>query len=394
MRERKQLLFGDSNPAAIKTPSELEDKKPTEENLLPSREEPQDKPPVITEQTPPTTEEPLVSPAEDGTPSTKEVTEDTSPEPEEFDFKLKVDPAQIIADAYKEQGALPEDFEWQEGLTFEDLQNQVWKYNHEKIRGEVLSELEVQLAEQYGGEEVLSTARRIRLGTTVEDIKQEDRYKILSSVSFNTSDPNFKSYAKEYLSHYYQEKGLADTEAAILISNELQSENLSELLEQKRPYFQNKFSELVAQNREQEQARIEADKKAAEEQLRKTQTILDRGEFGGMKFTPQQVTQIKSALFDRNEVITGEDGKRHRVTKYEKINYEMQQDPELQLKYAAQIILNNFLPSTKKEKEKEVKRHLNRALNKYVEVVPNTGSQKTLDQALSEVSRERKVLKE
>lgn len=397
MRERKALLFGkpnlEINPDDNKDKpliDELEVKETGSRFDTRQREEVRGEEPTKPKEVDPLDRVKTTDVPEDKNSGEHQDPEDPNSEieEEEVNYRLKVNPVELIAKAFKDEGALPEDFEYDGELSYEDLQSKVRDYHTTRVEQELRSSLELELAEQYGGEDVLSTAKRLRYGTTVEDLKQEDYYNILGNATFDPESSNFEDYAREFLTYYYQDKNLGEKESKILIEAELENATLA-TLEEKKEYFQNKHAELVNANTKREQDAQKAKEKRISDDIARTKELLAKGEIGGTKYTPDQVDLIQKALYEKTEVITDDAGKRHRVTKYQKIAHDISKDPELQLKYVAQLVVGDFQPPSTKEKTSRVKKELNRELNKYLERVPSSSSQ-NIDNNLG--GRERKKL--
>lgn len=304
------------------------------------------------------------------TPAEESPTEDPTEDPVDdvANVQIKTNIPALLASRLKQDGLIAEDFEVGDETTAEDVENAYRSYNAEKIEKEKEYEVRQKLLEEYGGENVLEAAKKIRLGATEKDLEEEDVYGLLANADFDDIEVDKYDKAVEALfTNYYLAKGLSETEAMTNTQRDIEDGGIDDLVETRQGFFKEEVQNIQERYKRLEKEEKEKEKAKEEERISFVEERLESGEIDGFKYSTEDMQKVKAALFNKTETIVI-DNKRIRVTKYQKKKHERAQDKEKQLADIANFILGVNRQTITKKSKKTAKKEILDNLNDLIEV--------------------------
>ncbi len=335
----------------------LSEKDPTTLNV-----EEVEKEQVVQENEPETTakEEEVVS---------EEVTNPEVQEEEEYEVKIKGNLAKYNAEILKQSGSLPEDFEVNDDITEEELNKAYIAYKEEPLKNQVRVEVLQELADKEGlTPEMIEEVKNRHYGVQDETLQKLHILKVLSSFKFDEKSPDFEQDASDFFRTYYQMKGIPENKISRLVSGDMDSDDVSKLIEEAQKDMSNDYVTLDQDIKSKVKEKEEKLKETRETHLKKVNTLLEGGVINSVKYTPEQLSKVKRALFDKTEVVTGSDGKKYKVTEYYKRLMEARTDLEKDLHNKILFILGGNPEIIREEEKTKTTKKLMSKLNNFLEV--------------------------
>lgn len=269
-----------------------------------------------------TSEEEVEDIVEDQEEEEVEVEEETKEEVES-----EVDPdvatrAFFFAEEFVKDGTLPEDFEFDENITGQDLKKALL----ENAVGDL--DVEGYVKSQGYSEEVFDIAQSLVNGTPPDLLYESQRYKHISNLDLGEED-----MAERILLEYYLDKGIDEDTANDIITSKV--EDGSEVSEAKKAqeYFANKAHQLD----EAEKAKVEARKQSLKEAKDGVINKIKSLSVGDLKLKKQEANELIDYLYKETEVdVINIDGKKHRrlVSKFKKDYDAHTKDSDQFIKFA------------------------------------------------------------
>jgi hypothetical protein len=252
----------------------------------------------------------------------------------------------LAAEYYKRKGSLPDDFEVTDDLSAEELFSAMEEHVGQR-KGE---EIEDKYRTLGYDEDLLEYSKYIRNGGSPEVVQIHTQYNILAN--FNVDEEENQELVVKYM---LQDQGMDPD----IIDTTVESLRMDDKLEgystKAKTYFGKKRDAYFAQAKKEQEDAQEAQKRAIEKQREDFRKVIRKGDFGGLKLTAGDSKKLEKDFLEPTEkhIITLDDGSKqvHKVTKFEKRMFEVQQDPDKMLELAY-YVLNGFKGVVQQEKEK------------------------------------------
>lgn len=239
----------------------------------------------------------------------------------------------LMAEAYKNEGLLPEDFEVTDDLKSKDLFTALSSYAREQARVDV----EDEMRQKGYSDQVFEYVDYLAKGGSPEVVQQHNIYDRLANY-----EPTNEEDSRELVKAMLQDKQMDDD----LIEDTLESLEVNEKLDQQAKKASQYFGQKRDEFFNQQKKIADEQKKAYEDQIKQQEDnfrkIISKGEIGELKLSKNEAKELEKAFLDRNEVVvqTLPNGEKQKVkiTKFEKLMNEIRQDPEKTLQFAYMVL--------------------------------------------------------
>lgn len=256
-------------------------------------------------------------------------TDKKTPEDEDVEVEIKGNPFYYIADYWKREGKLPEDYEVKEDVTDDDLQKVLYDRLANEARQKIRDEEIQRIKEDEGIDDyTLQKAKKLAHNVSEEEVEDEEVYQFLSSVELKPSLENFEDIAKEYLTQYYSDLNLKPHLIERNVEADLESMELNDTLKEAKNHFATKYEQTKTANEQKVQQALEQRKQEVRNKERKMRELISSRKIANSKYTPEQMEFVEKALFERDQVVKNAEGKPVRVSYYQKKRMEAQNDFE------------------------------------------------------------------
>ncbi len=302
---------------------------------------------------------------------TVEDTNETEEEKDEqgSDSTGSTNPISILAKSFKEDGFLPDDIEIPDNITDVQFAELYRTSKEELIRNEIRQEL---IEKEGLNPEILATAKKIHLGIAPKEIEQLNLFTGLASINFDENSDNYEEVASQYLNFYYRDINFDDALIERQIERDLNSDSddLTQVLTVAKRHFANKAKstkeahDLAVKNEEDRRVKEEKEK------IDNMEKLLSAGVIKGVKYSKSDMEKVRKALFDKSEIYVDKEGKKHRVTLYQKRRMDIASDFEYSFKQIVDVVLGPKEAKSGVELEEKAKRSILSDLNKAVSSVP------------------------
>lgn len=295
---------------------------------------------------------------------------DTDDENEKEDYTVEVtgNLVKYTAEVLKSRGGLPDDFEISDNITEEELEDSYAKYKEETLRNSIRDE-EIKRMEDEGITENMIREMKLKYyGVQDEEIQKIDTLNYLSSYKFNPNSESFENDSETFLQTYYSLKGFNKNRIDKLVESDMLDDNIIDIIEDAQKELRAEYNKLYSEIEERaESVRLESERKR-NDVVEKANNLLSSGVIGGISYSKDEMELVRRALFDKTEIVLGNDGRRYKTTLYNKMLIETSQDMEKDLQSKINFILgsNNSIVKDR-ERAKTTKGILNK-LNDYIEV--------------------------
>lgn len=251
-----------------------------------------------------------------------------------------------IADQFKKDEWLPEDFEVTEETTMEDVYGALV----DNMRGEAEEAIKAQvfneLSQEGYDQQTLQYAKLIASGVDINNLSQAHQYQRFSQIDLEEASTD---ELKKLNTQYYKDRNWTDDEIAEKLEDLEVDDKLADAAVKAKKHFETKHKEFVENQSQQAELQKAANKKAQEERLKTVNSLIDSGEVNGSKILNKK--GFKKALFEKTHLVEVR-GQEYPVSEFELFNLEMQNDPAASL-WAFNQWLNK--DSDGEELKKEVK---------------------------------------
>lgn len=269
--------------------------------------------------------------------------EDTPPESDELDVDGRTG-SSIMAEAYKKQGFLPEDFEITDSLSSAELFNAL----REHAVNEAREDVEQEYRQRGYDEQLLEYAQFIAQGGNPQAVQQHTIYDQLANY-----EPQGEEDHKALVRAMLQDKQVDEDSIEDMLETLEVNDKLEAKAEQAKKYFGQKRDVFFQEQQELARQQAEAQQQAIKEQENLFRRMIQKGDLGGIKLSTTEAKELEKAFLERTEVVVqqGPDGKKYKqkITKFEKQMQEIRMDPEKTLQFAY-LVLNG--PDKVKNKAK------------------------------------------
>ena len=298
--------------------------------------------------------EPVVDPLKDDT-------KEPVVEPQSYKAKIKANPIPIFAKYAKENGVVPEDFEIKDDMSFQELNEALWKKNEDRYVSIAENRLREDRLKRGITPEVEERAKRLSGNVTEEEITEYDVLSQLSSYQLDSSSEAYEDQVSEYLTYWYGLKGLPENKIKSNVEQDLQDkEALPDIIKAARGDFSSEALKLDRIQQDKVEAANKQREKDLEDYRSEVKRTLKSGKIGKSVYTPEQMKMVENALFVQSEIYEDEEGRSWRVTPYRKKVLETKRNPELRLKQKVDFILGVVTDSVDNRKTEK------KAINEFV----------------------------
>jgi hypothetical protein len=323
-----------------------------EEEIIEQQEEQQDSPVLETQEG--EGEEQGAEELEEGQEAASEIDPDNNPK--------------VLAEYWKSIGKLPEDFDTNNITDYEELDTAYRSHREKELEEEIENRLLSRYEEEGYTKEDLEYAKIIRQGADPNALKESVIFRNIASEQVDPETDAGRQYAEDIIRLYYADQGFKEAKINKLVEAEFEDGSFTETLTEAQGHFAEKANKI--EQTEKQVAKAQAEQKAKDRETLKNSWIswLDRGEVAGAKYSKEEMSAVKKALFEPTEVVTAANGKRERVTLLEKKRREMSQNKELGFRNIVEFILGYSKEDLKEEAKKDVNSEILKGLqaNKIV----------------------------
>jgi len=305
---------------------------------------------------------------EGGPPFGKKLQEEEAEGNDEPEVKVEVEGNlhTPVAEVMKANGYLPEDYEIPEDLTDEQLEEAIVenykKKAESRIKGEMAHEMQ-----QYGVDPKLAELNKIKsYGVTEDELNKLHSYNQIVNADVDKDSEDFEDYVSSLGKAYFKSRNIEEDDIEDYVETDLAKYGLEKLHNKYKKYFEKEFGSL----QETISSKVETGKAQQKEQERAEQqelkSKLDKGEIDGRKYSDEQISFIKDALFNKSETLKDQKGNYRKVTRLEKLQHELQSNPEKELRLLADFLLGYDYEANVQEGKIKGKRTLINSLNKSI----------------------------
>lgn len=301
------------------------------------------------------TEEPVEEDVQGGAENTVEEEPNNDPPETDEDPYAEYTEAALMAEHYKREGIIPEDFEISKELTGQELSNLLLENTVNKLE----QSKDAYYQAQGYTPEALEVASLMAQGIDPQVIWDAMQNRSLSSLEIEGEGEDVQTNRTQLIREMYKDKGLSDKRIQMLLED-LQdtAEDLEEAKVAKQYFEQKEQAHLEAEKKRIEQQK-QLMKQQEEERISTIKNLIDQGDFYGIKVDSEK---DKKELFDflttpdQMVKVPDEGGKAqvYRMTGYEKKLMEFQQDPKQQLAFARLLQMGFNLADIEQMAEQKV----------------------------------------
>jgi len=234
--------------------------------------------------------------------------------------------AYYTAKKLKDEGILPVD-EIDETVTFDDIYNAYRYTAEERVKNEVLSEVQRSLEAAGVKDDNLVLLQAIENGVPVDELNVVSRLQKYSSVDPNDIDDDSKlSIIKEmYSLRDMTEKEIDRNINAIQVSDELDDE-----FKTAQDFFRGAVDLFNKEQAEISRQRLEEERAYQQRNLEVLGRAIKFGEIAGERITSEQSREIERDIFERKSFAT-QDGRQFMLSPFEEYIWRLNNDFEFQL---------------------------------------------------------------
>lgn len=294
----------------------------------------------------------------------RETQAQTSQDKKEEPQVKKGNAAAVLAESFKKDGILPDDFVPADDFSAKALKKILIETAQKEAEELVRAEYE-----QKFSAEALRTADLIAKGVNPEDISEINFYKRLSNASTDDVDDDQSIRIKEFvIKEMYKDKGLKESKIDKLVQEAFDEDEAEEEFAEAKKYFSDKAKGAETQI-QAENDRLAAEEKSKQEDLnRQIKSLIKSGEIYN---TSDEKTkkELEAFLFDQSETLKI-DGKLFKVTPYQKALKEYDSDLKKQLNFA-KLLMSGFDLGAIEELGKASKAD---ELDELLEAMPSEGT--------------------
>lgn len=157
----------------------------------------------------------------------------------------------------------------------------------------------------------------------------------LSELEVEKDTPESLENRKKVILEMYKDRGLKPDRANKLYQALLEEDGDLEEAQEARNYFKQQEDYELQRQAKEDQLRKEQEQAQMREQAKAVETIISSRNLAGIEITEQEAKELKKALYEPTETIEYIDNrgnkKKAKVTKYQKVQYELENDLGQQL---------------------------------------------------------------
>ncbi len=244
----------------------------------------------------------------------------------EEDEKVVDNFAYYTAKKLKDEGILPVD-EIDETVTFDDIYNAYRYTAEERVKNEVLSEVQRSLEAAGLKDDNIVLLQAIENGVPIDELNVVSRLQKYSTVDINEVDDNSKlSIIKEM----YSLRDMTDREIERNISAIQSNDEVDDEFKTAQEFFKGAVDLFNQEQAEISRQRLEAEKAYQQRNLEILSKAIKYGDIAGEKITSEQSREIERDIFERKPFAT-EDGRQFMLSPFEEYIWRLNNDFEFQL---------------------------------------------------------------
>lgn len=253
----------------------------------------------------------------------------------------------ILAKRFKEKGLLIDEVEVEDDFDYDKLESAFEKSFLKKNEDLVRQKIYEELREEGITQEVIENVRKINAGINNNDELLLDKYGKLALIDLSqVPEENREAELLLWTKVKYLERGYEEIDAENAAARDIEKD-ANAVIKANKEFFLQKYGA----KKEEIEAKIVAANKAKEDRIKqerqRVESILDKGEIAGEKFTEEQIKKIKKGLFEATETVKIGDAY-YKVPLLQKKQIERQNNPELQLLESVYLLLDINPKETKK----------------------------------------------
>lgn len=288
---------------------------------------------------------------------------------DDVQYEVKGNVAKYFADVLKAKGNLPEDFEITDDITEEQINTAYIKYKEEPYLNQLREEVRQEFMEKEGlTEDLIKEVKAKHYGVQDAQIQELNLLSEFSKYQFDENSETFEEDAKALFNVYYQMKGFKGDKLNRFVSDEFENEDqlkasIAEVQKELGAHASGINQEIQNQIKTVEEQRISSrlQRQNRERELLKSKKI------GDLDLTDQQVDIVQRGLDEKTEIVEV-NGKRYRTSKYNALMLKAKEDPEINMKLKALILLNGDISHLKDAERSKAVRKVMSGLNDYIDV--------------------------
>lgn len=248
----------------------------------------------------------------------------------------------------------------------EDLDNLLLKSRENALK----TEIQFKLAEDEGlNPETLKWFKSAWLGIQPEEVLEVNQYRSLGQFRPNPESDTYDTELYQYLLMHHVAKGYDEVQASKYVSADMETEeSIETALNAANQFFTNTANEKASSIREREEKEEKERQDKRKANLDKMTELLDRGEFGGKKFTKQQVEQLRRGIFDKTEILTMPNGQTRRVSLLELKKHEARNSIEADLLHSAYLLLGTDVTEVEEKNQRQANKSILSDLAKMAKI--------------------------
>ena len=209
----------------------------------------------------------------------------------------------IIAKRFKEKGLLIDEVEVQDDFDYDKLESAFEKSFLKKNEDLVRQKIYEELREEGITQEVIENVRKANAGINHNDELLLDKYGKLALIDLSqVPEENREAELLLWTKVKYLERGYEEIDAENAAARDIEKDQ-NAVIKANKEFFLQKYGA----KKEEIEAKVVAAKKAKEDRVKqerqRVESILDKGEIAGEKFTEEQIKKIKKGLFEATETV-------------------------------------------------------------------------------------------
>ncbi len=262
---------------------------------------------------------------------------DESEEYRDSDETTEGEPSELyggIARLLMQDGYLPSDYDIKEIDA-----DKLYKDVVDRIKNESVVEVERELESKGYDEETLKYASLIAQGIDPSILNESVQFKMLSQIDGTDADN-----AEFLVRQMYAHKKYSDKDTERILTKILEDDGMEASVAEARSFFENKYTSSLKEKEEETKKYIEKKEKDHSEYKEQVKKVVFENSIPGLEKQSEREQFLKD-LFEPTEIYEYKDGTktvRSKISKYQKMRLDFDNDLSKQLILARKILIGDF----------------------------------------------------
>ena len=253
----------------------------------------------------------------------------------------------ILASIWKKEGVIPEDVEIPKNVSIKELKEKIQDLWMEESR----SQFDDEIQKLGFTPEMRKYVEDIMSGVEPGTLSVATEYDKMASLPVSGDDDNSARNREFLILEMYKAKGLTPAKAKRLYESAVDNGDEDEEALEAQSYFAEESARIKQEEVAERQKAEKRELEERESKVKKVKDVISSGNVAGIKISKIEAENLKKTLFDVTETIELENGKKAKVTKFQKLMQDYNNNVEHQVLFAY-LVANNFNLSSLKQAAK------------------------------------------